>query len=225
MPGTARSRTRSGTKPVTLEQIECEAVRLFSEKSYPAVGTRDISEAVGVLPGSLYAHIRSKDALLLKIVQDGIARYVDGFTPIVESDEPATTRLRRMVVTYMEILDANLEGTKVAVFQWRYLGEPGRTQVVELHQRYQRLFTRVIEDGIASGEFSSSLQHRSVVVAGVIGLLNSTMHWYCPGGTVCASDIGEQLTQLVLRALAPWPAVAAPAISSGAPLQGLEVGS
>jgi TetR/AcrR family transcriptional regulator, cholesterol catabolism regulator len=201
LPATRKVRTRSGAKPVSVEQIESEAVLLFSEKTYPAVGMRDISDAVGLLPGSLYVHIKSKEEVLLKIVQGGIALYLDGMTPIVESDEPAAVRLRRLMLKYMEILDGNLERTTVAVFQWRYLSEPGRTEVIAMRDRYQQLFARVIDEGIASGEFST-FRHRSVVVAGVIGLLNSTMHWYSPSGSVPAAEIGEQLAELVLRALA-----------------------
>ena len=41
------------------------ATRLFGDQSYPATSMRDISQAVGILPGSLYSHISGKEALLL----------------------------------------------------------------------------------------------------------------------------------------------------------------
>ena len=201
MPATRKARPRSSAKPVTPEQIEGAAVRLFSEKTYPAVGMRDISDAVGLLPGSLYVHIKSKEEVLLKIVRDGISNYVDALTPISEADQPAATRLRQLMMKYMEILDGNLELTKVAVFQWRYLTDPGRAGVIELREQYKNLFARVIDDGIAAGEFST-FQQPAIVIAGVIGLLNSTIHWYSPDGPVSASEVGEQVAELVLRAFA-----------------------
>lgn len=199
MPTTRKVRS-PGTKPVSPDQIEREAVRLFSEKTYPAVGMRDISDAVGLLPGSLYVHIKSKEEVLLKIVRAGIEMYLEALRPIAEADASPRARLRRLMLKYMEVLDANLEHSRVAVFQWTYLSEPNRSGIVELRAQYEQMFTRVIGDGIASQDFST-FNHPRVVVAGVIGLLNSTMHWYSPDGPVSATEIGEQLADLVLRGL------------------------
>ena len=201
MPAPRKARTSPNAKSVSPEQIEREAVHLFSEETYLGVSMRDLSDAVGLVSASLYSHIKSKEELLLKIVQDGIARYLDGLTPIAESGDPAATRLRRLMLKYMEILDADVELTRVAHFQWRYLGEPGRSQVIELRKQYRQLFMRVVDEGIAAGEFTT-FQHQTIVVTGVMGLLNSTMHWYSPNGPVSAGEIGEQMAEFVLRAVA-----------------------
>jgi AcrR family transcriptional regulator len=185
---------------VSPEQIEQEAVRLFSEKTYPAVGMRDISDAVGLLPGSLYVHIKSKEELLLNIVERGIHNYLSVLTPIMQSAEPAPERLHKAILTYMGVLDSSLAQTKVAIFQWRYLTEPSREHIIELRDQFQQLFVNLIEDGIASGEFTA-LRHPRIVAIGLIGLLNSTMHWYSPTGPVSAAEIGEQLTEMVLGGL------------------------
>jgi AcrR family transcriptional regulator len=195
-----RTRGRANSKPVSPEQIEHEAVRLFSEKTYPAVGMRDISDAVGLLPGSLYVHIKSKEELLLNIVERGIFNYLSALTPIAESDAPAAERLHKMVLTYMQVLDSSLDQTKVAIFQWRYLTEPSRQRIIELRAQFRQLFVGLIQDGISSGEFAA-LRHPSIVAIGIIGLLNSTMHWYSPSGQVSAVDIGEELTSMVLTGL------------------------
>ena len=52
-------------KSSTREVIADVAVKLFGEHGYTGTTMRDIAEAVGVLPGSLYAHIDSKETLLL----------------------------------------------------------------------------------------------------------------------------------------------------------------
>ena len=201
MTATRKGRTRASSGPVSPGQIEREAVRLFSEKTYPVVGMRDISDAVGLLPGSLYVHIKSKEELLLKIVEGGIAVYLDALMPIARSDAPPATRLREMVLKYMEVLDSHLERTQVSVFQWRYLSPSSRADVVELRKKYAAMFRGVIEEGASSGDFVA-VDQPWVVVAGIIGLLNSTMHWYHPTGPVAAREIGAQLADLVLSGLA-----------------------
>ena len=54
-----------GTRGSILE----EATRLFGAQGYTGTTMRDIAAAVGVLPGSLYAHIDGKETLLLEIVE------------------------------------------------------------------------------------------------------------------------------------------------------------
>ena len=89
--GRKASRTpKSG--PVSLAEIRDAALTLFSDKTFPVIGMRDISEAVGIRPGSLYAHISSKEELLANIVREGIESYLVELTPIVQSDPPPADR-------------------------------------------------------------------------------------------------------------------------------------
>src|SRR3546814_10828451 len=48
-------------------QIMEIAARLFARKGYRGASMRDIGEQAGVLGGSLYHHIRSKDALFVEL--------------------------------------------------------------------------------------------------------------------------------------------------------------
>ena len=80
----ASSRSAGHPNPVTPDIIKDVAIRLFSERGYPVIGMRDLSEAVGILPGSLYAHIESKEKLLLDIVTSGVQNFTEVIAPIVE---------------------------------------------------------------------------------------------------------------------------------------------
>jgi AcrR family transcriptional regulator len=185
---------------VSPEQIEREAVRLFSEKTYPMVGMRDISDAVGLLPGSLYVHISSKEDLLFKICERGIKTYIELLTPIAESDKPASARLTEIVLTYMHVLENSLELIRVAVTQWIYLGDANRENILRLRTQLQELVAKVIDDGVESGEFTS-VRHSNIVVMSVIGLLNSTLTWYSPERSLAPAVIGQQLSDLVISGL------------------------
>ena len=49
------------------EEILAIAAQLFARKGYRGTSMRDIGEASGVLGGSLYHHIKSKDALFVEL--------------------------------------------------------------------------------------------------------------------------------------------------------------
>lgn len=185
---------------MSVEQIRQEAIRLFGEKTYPAVGMRDISNAVGLLPGSLYVHISSKEEILLAIVEQGIHNYLDAMTPIVESDLPASVRLREAIKAHMRVLASTREQTRVTFNQWTYLSDGNQQTVVELRRQYEDLFNRLLDDGVKSGEFRPP-RHQHISVLAIIGMLNSATEWFSPTGALSADEIGEVLASGALLGL------------------------
>ena len=69
--------------------IFSSATRLFGEQGYPGTSMRDIARAVGLLPGSLYAHIQSKEAVLLEIIEGGVDRFNQAVDDVDRQDLPA----------------------------------------------------------------------------------------------------------------------------------------
>ena len=64
--GARRSRPPRRRRQEILEA----AAGVFHEKGYKATSIQDIADAVGILKGSLYYYIRSKEDLLNEILQD-----------------------------------------------------------------------------------------------------------------------------------------------------------
>jgi TetR/AcrR family transcriptional regulator, cholesterol catabolism regulator len=196
--GPGRSRVPVGS--VSLELIEREATRLFGERTYPVVGIRDISDAVGILPGSLYVHISSKDELLRRIVEQGIQNYLDVIEPIAVYTAPAPDRLRSAIKAYVTVLHGTLEQTKVAFDQWHYLQGESRARVVAMRLAYEKLFFDIVCDGIDAKQFRPQ-QHLRVAVLMTLGMLNSLSDWYLPDGPLSPAEIGELLADSALLGL------------------------
>ncbi|NMI01118.1 TetR/AcrR family transcriptional regulator [Pseudonocardia sp. K10HN5] len=175
---------------------------MFGERSYPVVGMRDIGEAVGILPGSLYVHISSKEDLLLRIVERGIQNYLDQIEPVAAASEPAGVRMREAIRAHMRVLATTLEQTRVAFNQWTYLSPENQQRIVDLRQRYEQAFTTIVRDGVESGEFRQVRSPRIAVLA-TIGMLNAAAQWYSPGGPMPPEEIGDALADHVLSGLQP----------------------
>jgi TetR/AcrR family transcriptional regulator, cholesterol catabolism regulator len=56
------------------DDIIAAAARVFRDKSYHAATVQDIADEVGILKGSLYHHVQSKEELLYLVVKEPIAR-------------------------------------------------------------------------------------------------------------------------------------------------------
>lgn len=176
------------------------SVRLFGEHGYTGTTMRDIAKAVGVLPGSLYAHIDSKETLLLEIVESGIERFLAVQELVESSKAPADEKLRIAIKAHVAIVADDPGRTLVVFHQWRFLTEPNRTRAVSMRRRYAQTFMQILTEGMESGVFRADLDKR-VVVFSVLGALNWTPEWYSPNGEMGAEEIGNRFADTMLLGL------------------------
>jgi AcrR family transcriptional regulator len=188
--------------PTPREAIIDVAVRLFGEKGYNATTMRDIAKAVGILPGSLYAHIDSKETLLIEIVEKGIERFLAIDRLLTASEESPQARMRIAIREHIKVVAENPERTLVVFHQWRFLSGPNRARAIAMRRRYAKAFMRILNDGIANGDFNSQLDAR-LAVFGILGALNWTPEWYSTSGPMSAEEIGQKMADSLINGLRP----------------------
>jgi AcrR family transcriptional regulator len=187
------------------QDIIDEAVRLFSRYGYAGTTVRAIARAVGLLPGSLYAHIADKESVLAEIVETGIDRFLADVEAIAAAPDPADVRLTRAIRRHIVIIGENVDYTSVVFHEWKYLGPERRRAVVPKRDRYEHAFRRIVEDGIASGVFSQDLNVRLTVLF-LLGCLNWIPEWYSPDGPGDADALGERIAEVLLKGVVAAPA-------------------
>lgn len=178
---------------------EC-AVRLFGKKGYTGTSMRDIANEVGVLPGSLYAHIASKEALLVEIVDDGIGCFNERVAPLVRSEGPPVSRLRAMIMAHVEVVADHPERSQVVFHQWRFLADENLPFAIKRRRAYEGYFVEVVEQGIADGSLKGDINPRIAVLT-ILGALNWTPEWLSPNGRLSPSDVGGLMADTLLGGL------------------------
>ncbi len=184
------------------EAIVDAAMHLFGKQGYTGTSMRDIAGAVGVLPGSLYAHIQSKEALLVDIVEDGINRFLAAVLPHAASDASAPEKLRRMIIAHVEVVADNVERSQVVFHQWRFLGDGNIQAAIEKRRDYERAFVGVMEQGVKAGELRAELNLRIAVLT-ILGALNWTPEWFSPGGKLSPAEIGGLIADTLMIGVTP----------------------
>jgi AcrR family transcriptional regulator len=173
------------------------AMHLFGKQGFNGTSMRDIANAVGLLPGSLYAHIESKEALLLEIVADGIGRFLAAVEPHVASSGNPLDRLRKMIIAHVEVVADNPERSQVVFHQWRFLSPEYLPEAIERRKRYETCFVEVIEEGVKMGLIRSDLNHR-IAVLSILGAVNWTPEWFSPNGRLSAAEVGDLMANTLL---------------------------
>ncbi len=176
-----------------------EAAALFRRRGYRATSMADLAEAVGITKSSLYHHFPSKDALLLEIVQITVDRVMPMIEEILASDLPSSAKLERALTTHLVEGLQDRDNLACFVQEGRNLAPGSLDAYLKKRDRYERLFRDILEEGMATGAFRT-LDVRLTAMA-LLGMCNSTVAWYRPGGGYPPEVIAKQFADLALRAV------------------------
>jgi AcrR family transcriptional regulator len=176
------------------EQILEEAARLFSRRGYHATSMRDIGEATGMLAGSLYAHIASKEALLYEIVVQAAEQFLGGLETVRSSDVGPEEKLRRAIRAHIEVVAGNVDEARVFHHEWTALTGHRLAEARRLRNRYERLWDQVLRGlpGAGDPKFARLL---------VLSAANWTYTWYRPDGPLSPDAVADRFTDLLLAGL------------------------
>src|ERR1700733_3944476 len=120
--GVRRSRTSRGAKnAVRQEQLTRAACEVFALKGYSAASIQDVADKVGVLKGSLYYYIETKEDLLWRIVEDVHAQSAEILEEALALDVTPIERIRIFIARHVEWYLTNLQEVGVFFREWRHL--------------------------------------------------------------------------------------------------------
>ena len=170
----ARPRKRNSRLDVLLDA----AASHFAAKGYRETTIREISNSVGMLPGSVYYHFPSKHELLLAVYEEGVRRMLE------RVEDAAVNGLKdpwqQVEATLVAHLDAILDQSDYA----RVLISVRPDQVPEvsmalraLRERYEKHFRSQI-DALPLPRGTD----RHLLRLMLIGAANWAQIWYRPGG-------------------------------------------
>ena len=179
------------------EQILRVACQLFAERGYAATSVRDIAAALNLQGGSLYSHIGSKEELLWEIVDEAAREFLQRAESAVSGPNTAADRLRRLVRAHVGLVAKDLAAAACYLGEWRHLSEERQENVRARRNQYESYFRNVIEDGVASGEFSPTESKFAALF--LLGALNWARQWFRAEGPLGPEEVADRMSDLILR--------------------------
>jgi AcrR family transcriptional regulator len=181
-----------------MEQILDAATQLFSEKGFLGTTTQELADAVGLVKGTLYYHIGSKDELLYRIHQQVTEEGTRRWQAILDEaqDLPATQLLERLIVEHCQVIHEYRDWVAVFSEEMKYLPPDYAEKVRANRVEYQGMLESVIERGTRSGELVD--RDPRVTALMILGMLNAMYRWYSPRGRFTPAKIGEVIASVVL---------------------------
>lgn len=182
------------------EEILAAAARIFREKGYHGTSVRDIAESVGLLKGSLYHYIRSKEDLLARLFEGALEETVRELEEIAARDASATERLSEMVRVYVRSVTANLDAVGLYLREWRALPPPQLSRLRARRRAMRTLFETVLADGQRRREFAAA--DAKISALSILGMCNWIYEWYRPRGRLRPEQLAEELAARAVRSVA-----------------------
>lgn len=169
----ARSAPRADNRlPLILDA----AARLFRDKGFREASMRDIAAAVGMLPGSLYYHFASKEALLVAVYAEGVRRIKEAVASAIAADVDPWTRLEAVCAAHLEALLEDSDYGQVVIRVRPDDAPEVASRLVALRDEYEVTFTQAIQ----TLPLPPRTDRRALKLM-LLGALNWSQTWYRPG--------------------------------------------
>jgi AcrR family transcriptional regulator len=178
-------------------QILQMAGHLFSQRGYHATSIRDLAKALNLQGGSLYAHIASKEELLLEVVRQAAARFQEVLKSLPQAG--SREKMVALVKGHLRVIAEELPRATVFLHEWKHLSPPLLEEAKALRDRYEEGVQRVIAEGVEEGVFR--VANLRLATLFVLSALNWTYQWYRPEGPMSLEELAEAYAQMVLKAL------------------------
>lgn len=176
------------------------AAEIFHRKGYSATSVQDIADAVGILKGSLYYYIDSKDDLLfqmlLEVHED--AKGIVEETAVL--DLPPVDRLRAYVRRHVEYNAQNLSKIAVYYHDFGRLTAKRKKAIIDQRRYYEDFVIGLIEEAKADGAVKKSVDSRLVANA-IFGVVNWIYTWYRTSGSATPEYLGKLYAELLVSGI------------------------
>lgn len=203
---------------VSREEIIHAAADILRQNGYEATTMKDIAARVDLTAASLYHHFRSKDFLLLAVLEIGLEHAINEIEPLLTQDLSCAEKLRRMIRAHIVNVTANTAVGAAMVFEIKSLmtvrlnsrssadEDDKHAEFVARRQaffaqrdRFEQLFRDVVTQGMATGEFRQV--DAAIFAKAMLGAHNWVGVWFRETGRLSGEDIAAIMADTFLTSL------------------------
>ena len=196
--GTPRQRRR---KPARYAEILQAAARIFHERGYSATTVQDVANAVGILKGSMYYYIDTKEDLLAEVVENVHERALEQLEVSKAVEGDVFDRLRAFIEGHAIFNMQNTVEIGVFLQEFRNLNPKRRHEIVAVRDSLEMCVRDLLREGQATGALHPDLDPK-LTAMGIFGMLNGTYQWNRSDGQESPETIASQRADVLLRGFA-----------------------
>lgn len=174
------------------------ALTLFGERGYHAVSMRDIAQALGQQPSTIYFHVANKQELLFDLATLGHQMHRNALRDaVLDAGANPVDQLRAVVGAHVRVhLDYPLMA-RLTNRELRALAPEHLQEVLSTRTQSEQIFVDVIERGVRMGVFDVDDPFLAGKVIGAMGI--RLPEWWSPDGPRTRDEVLERYVRYALR--------------------------
>ncbi|WP_083472955.1 TetR/AcrR family transcriptional regulator [Frankia sp. R43] len=179
------------------------AADLFAERGYRATTVREIADAAGMLSGSLYHHFDSKESIIDELLSSYLDDLHREYEAIVERGGTAIDQIDGLVRAAFSSVARHRAA--VTVFQnerVHLIQLPRFAYLTAAEQSTQRLWMKVLRDGIAAGQLRADLDPK-ITYRLLRDSVWVSVRWYSPSGRLSPDQLADHFLRMLLDGIRP----------------------
>ena len=179
------------------EVIEA-AIKLFWEQGYATTSIQDIADELGMLKGSLYYYIDTKENLLSKIFEDSHREVREIAERHRAADVTPLDRLSEFLSEYSLWYLTHRQRASLFAREWRH----ARGELRELMNSQRKYYDEVLRDfiGQAADQVSPDVDIK-LATNFILTAISSLPDWYNPKGRQRPEAVAKEYADQALRLL------------------------
>ena len=195
--GSSERKRREERWPELLEV----AAEFFYEYGYDATSVQDIAQRLGMLKGSLYYYINTKEDLLYEVISDVFQRGRANLAALIERPGNPVQRLYGVIVGQIVYAAENPIASAVFLHEMKALSEERKHAIVGDEIAYGTTFVDLIKQGQRAGLIREEIDPTMASLS-IIGAMNWVYRWFRPDGEYSAEQVGQHFADINLRGIA-----------------------
>lgn len=186
--------SRSGRRRQELVDV---AASIFADKGYHATSVQDIAEALGILKGSIYYYIESKEDLLYEIVQSRLERTEGVLARLRTAKLDPQAKLRAYIRDIVVHVYAEPVKSAVLLRDMTALTGERLEYATDVLERQDRFLRRQISAGQKAGTICPDAEP-ALVARGIVSMVAWVYRWQGNQVKFGAERTGEAYADMVL---------------------------
>lgn len=194
--GGQKQTKRRRSREITEEAIYSTAARLFAQNGYPSTTLEQIANEVGVHKSTIFHYVTIKDELLAIVLDRGLRGYVESLEKIAGTEQTGAVRFEAAVRNHLRFVFEHGLELKIFLRERQHLNSDRGRAYLRMKERYEQLFTSIVEDGMRDGTLQES--DPTLLCLFVLGAANSVVEWFREGGRMSAEEVADEFVQTVV---------------------------
>jgi TetR/AcrR family transcriptional regulator, cholesterol catabolism regulator len=177
------------------------SILLFEKRGFSSTSIQHITNALDVTKGTFYYYFTSKEQLLMEIHEEYITDLLDRQQQAIKN--ATTNREKLAAIVHLLITDIETKGSAGRVFfrEIRHLDAENAHDIRSKRDLFRANITTILQNGIASGEFRSSI-NPNILSFAILGVTNWSYQWYYPGGDISPAELTDMFLDMILNGIA-----------------------